>query len=220
MWLQVRAINKGTAHLARPRIWATGHDLERLGRCRHHWAWARTFFAVACAAVFALRVGDVSSFTWDGITTPRFITFWDQKVNAEWITMPLSPFLERWRDYIHRFRRPDQLTTTLFPATLWKVPPAPTSRGPHGSGSRRRRTSGLGAPLWASSSGPDGDRPGKPATTPATPQRGRSQAPYAYPTLPGTLDHRPETSTTASSPPRSYGHRKLGHQSHPERSAQ
>ena len=33
MWLQVRAIDKGTAHLAQPRIWATGQDLERLGRC-------------------------------------------------------------------------------------------------------------------------------------------------------------------------------------------
>ena len=71
---------------------------------------------MACAAVYALRVGDVSSFTWDGIATPRFITFWNQKVNAEWVTVPLSPFLERWRDYVHQFRRPDQLPTTpLFP---------------------------------------------------------------------------------------------------------
>ena len=36
MWLQVRAIDKGTAHLAQPRIWATGQDLEQLGHCRHH----------------------------------------------------------------------------------------------------------------------------------------------------------------------------------------
>ena len=116
MWLQVRAIDKSTAHLARPRIWATGKDLERLGRCRHHWAWARTFFAVACAAVFALRVGDVGGFTWDGIATPRFLTFWDQKVNAEWVTVPLSPYLEKWRAYIHRYKRPDhQPTTPLFP---------------------------------------------------------------------------------------------------------
>ena len=56
MWLQVRAIDKSTAHMARPRIWAIGKDLERLGKCRHHWAWARTFFAVACAAVFAVFV--------------------------------------------------------------------------------------------------------------------------------------------------------------------
>ena len=112
MWLQVRAIDKGTAHLAKPRIWATGQDLERLGKCRHHWAWARTFFAVACAGVFALRVGDVGSFTWDGISTPGFLTFWDQKVNAGWVTLPLSPFLDRWRGYIYRFRRPYQLPTT------------------------------------------------------------------------------------------------------------
>ena len=72
---------------------------------------------MACAAVYALRVSDVSSFTWDGIATPRFITFRDQKVNAERVTVPLSPFLERWRDYIHQFRRPDQLPTTpLFPS--------------------------------------------------------------------------------------------------------
>ena len=71
---------------------------------------------VACAAVFAHRVDDVGSFTWDGITTPRFITFWDQKVNAEWVTVPLRLILERWRAYICRFRRPDQLPTTpLFP---------------------------------------------------------------------------------------------------------
>ena len=83
IWLQVRAIDKSTAHMARPRIWATSKDLERLGKCRHHWPWARTFFAAACAAVFALRVGDVGSFTWDGIATPPFLTFWDQKVNAK-----------------------------------------------------------------------------------------------------------------------------------------
>ena len=82
-------------------------NLERLGRSRHHWAWARTFFAVACAAVFALRVGDVGSFTWDAIATLRFLTFWDQKVNAEWVTVPFSPYLEKWRVYIHRYKRPD-----------------------------------------------------------------------------------------------------------------
>ena len=117
MWLQVRAIDKSTAHMAKPRIWATGKDLERLGKCRHHWAWARTFFAVACAAVYALRVGDVGSFAWDGIATPRVLTFWDQKVNAEWVTVPLSPYLEKWRAYIHRYKRLDHLPTTpLFPA--------------------------------------------------------------------------------------------------------
>ena len=116
MWLQVQAIDKDTAHLARPRIWAKGRNLERLGRCRHHWPWARTFFAATCAAVFALRVGSVRSFTWDGISTPGFLTFWDQKVSAQWVTVPLSPFLDRWRGYIYRFRQPDQLPTTpLFP---------------------------------------------------------------------------------------------------------
>ena len=116
MWLQVRAIDKATAHLAAPRIWAAGADVERLGRCRHHWAWARTFFAVACAAVYALRVGDVARFSWDGIATPGWLTFWDQKVNAEWVDVPLSPFLEQWRAYIAHLRRPDHLPTgLLFP---------------------------------------------------------------------------------------------------------
>ena len=116
MWLQVRAIDRSTAHLAAPRIWATGTDLERLGRYPHHWSWARTFFAVTCAAVYALRVGDVASFSWDGIATPKWLTFWDQKVNAEWVDVPLSRFLERWRAYVARLRRPDHLPTgLLFP---------------------------------------------------------------------------------------------------------
>ena len=75
MWLQVRAIDKGTAHLAKPWNRATGRDLERLGKCRHHWAWAETFFVAVRAGVFALRVGDIGSFTWDGISTPGFLTF-------------------------------------------------------------------------------------------------------------------------------------------------
>ena len=229
MWLQVRAIDKGTAHLARPRIWATGQHLERLGRCRHHWAWACTFFAVVCAAVFALRVDDIGSFTWDGIATPRFITFWEQKANAEWVTVPLSPYLERWSEYLHQFRRPNQLPTTpLFPGDglaarclqdLVEGTPAPTSNDTRGSGSQQQRTCGLGAPLWASNSGPSGGRPDRPATTPATPQPGRSRTPCACPSLPDSLAHQHETSTMASSLPRIYGREKLGHLSPPGRPA-
>ena len=77
MWLHVRAIDRATAHLAAPRVWVAGTDLERLGRYRHHWSWARTFFAVTCAAVYALRVGDVASFSREGIATPKWLTFWD-----------------------------------------------------------------------------------------------------------------------------------------------
>ena len=102
MWLQVRAIDKGTAHLAPRRIWATSQDLEQR-KCTHHWACARTFFVAPCATVFALRVGDIGSFTWDGISTRSFLTFWDQKVHAEWVTVPLSPLFDRWKAYIYRF---------------------------------------------------------------------------------------------------------------------
>ena len=92
MWLQVRAIERSTAHLAAPRIWATGTDLERLGRYRHHWSWARTSFAVTCAAVYALRVGDVASFSWEGIATPKWLPFWDQKVPRSGWTSPSARF--------------------------------------------------------------------------------------------------------------------------------
>ena len=106
-WLQVEAIARITAPQAPPRSYGTAQHLEFLGRARIHWAWPRLFFLATCAVVFRMRSGDSESVSWEGITTPGWIEFFDEKRGKEWVQYPLSPFLEQWRRYVLSLKHPN-----------------------------------------------------------------------------------------------------------------
>ena len=106
-WLQVEAIARITAPHAPPRPYGTAQHLEFLGRARIHWAWPRLFFLATCAVVFRMRSGDSESVSWEGITTPGWIEFFDEKRGKEWVQYPLSPFLEQWRKYVLSLKHPN-----------------------------------------------------------------------------------------------------------------
>ena len=106
-WLQVEAIARITAPQAPPRSYGTAQHLEFLGRVRIHWAWPRLFFLATCAVVFRMRSGDSESVSWEGITTPGWIEFFDEKQGKEWVQYPLSPFLEQWRRYVLSLKHPN-----------------------------------------------------------------------------------------------------------------
>ena len=106
-WLQVEAIARITAPHAPPRPYGTAQHLEFLGRARIHWAWPRLFFLATCAIVFRMRSGDSESVSWEGITTPGWIEFFDEKRGKEWVQYPLSPFLEQWRKYVLSLKHPN-----------------------------------------------------------------------------------------------------------------
>ena len=59
----------------------------------------RVFFAV-CSVVFLWRLGDAASVTWEWISVPGFVTFWDEERNKKITMYPLSDFLEAWRAYL------------------------------------------------------------------------------------------------------------------------
>ena len=105
--LQVEAIARITAPHAPPRPYGTAQHLEFLGRARIHWAWPRLFFLATCAVVFRMRSGDSESVSWEGITTPGWIEFFDEKRGKEWVQYPLSPFLEQWRKYVLSLKHPN-----------------------------------------------------------------------------------------------------------------
>ena len=106
-WLQVEAIARITAPHAPPRPYGTAQHLEFLGRARIHWAWPRLFFLATCAVVFRMRSGDSESVSWEGITTPGWIEFFDEKRGKEWVQYPLSPFLEQSRKYVLSLKHPN-----------------------------------------------------------------------------------------------------------------
>ena len=106
-WLQVEAIARITAPHAPPRPYGTAQHLDFLGRARIHWAWPRLFFLATCAVVFRMRSGDSESVSWEGIATPGWIEFFDQKRGKEWVQYPLSPFLEQWRKYVLSLKHPN-----------------------------------------------------------------------------------------------------------------
>ena len=49
-------------------------------------------------------MGDAASVTWEWVSVPGFVTFWDEKRNKKVTTYALSPFLEAWRSYLWKHR--------------------------------------------------------------------------------------------------------------------
>ena len=172
-----------------------------------------------CAAVFALRVGDVGNFTQDG--RPR--------VSSRFGTKRSTPSGSRCHSAHSWNAREGTCTasddpsscppppfspgTDLWPAASESCLMAPavcTSRGTRGSDSQQQHTFGSGAPPWACNSGPVGGPPSRPGSAHTTKRRGRSWTPFVCRSQLGTQDHRPETLTAASLLPRTYGHVKRG----------
>ena len=103
-WMQARAIGKGWARRAQPKPVATWDHVETITTSRGHWAWGRLVFLAICSIVYLWRVGDAASVTWEWISVPGFVTFWDEKRNKKVTTYALSPFLEAWRAYLWKHR--------------------------------------------------------------------------------------------------------------------
>ena len=94
--------------------------------------------------------------------------------------------------------------------TCSKAHPVPTLPGTRGRGLPPRPTSGSGAPLWASSNGPDGGPPSKPVTTCATRRHGHSRKHCASPSVHDSQGPRHGTLTMALSARETCGHEKCG----------
>ena len=103
-WMQARAIGKGWARKAQPKTVTTWDHIEAITTSRGHWAWGRLVFLAICSIVYLWRVGDAASVTWEWISVPGFVTFWDEKRNKKVTTYALSPFLEAWRAYLWKHR--------------------------------------------------------------------------------------------------------------------
>ena len=103
-WMQARAIGKGWARRAQPKPVATWEHIETITTSRGHWAWGRLVFLAICSIVYLWRVGDAASVTWEWISVPGFVTFWDEKRNKKVTTYALSPFLEACRAYLWKHR--------------------------------------------------------------------------------------------------------------------
>ena len=103
-WMQARAVGKGWARRAQPKPVTTWDHIETITTSRGHWAWGRLVFLAICSIVYLWRVGDAASVTWEWISVPGFVLFWDEKRNKKVTTYALSPFLEAWRAYLWKHR--------------------------------------------------------------------------------------------------------------------
>ena len=99
-WLQSTTIASVTAYNASERVYASATDIKHLGRAGIQWAWPRVFFVAVCAVVYRMRSGDSESVSSQGIATPGWIQFFDEKRGKEWVQYPLSAYLEGWRKYV------------------------------------------------------------------------------------------------------------------------
>ena len=221
MWLQVRAIKKGTAHLANPpigqqgRTWSAWENAETIGfgpgRSSQQPMQAYSHSELATSAV----LHGTASAPWGSSPsrTKRSMPNWS-----------LCPSARSWTargatsndsgDGANCRPPPSSQVKDLHPSastTSLKAHRAPTSPGTHGSNLPPRHTSGLGEPLGASSNGPGGDPLDRPATTRANPQRGRSPTRSACLSLPTSHDPQRTTLTKALSVRETYGHERRGH---------
>ena len=90
----------------KPRVWATVADFQTMAEHRVHWAWAKIFFAVGMAFTLCLSVFDVAVLRGGWLGHKNWMVFFDYKVAKEMCAQPISPFWERWRQWLHEHRRP------------------------------------------------------------------------------------------------------------------
>ena len=103
-WMQTMAVAKRWAHRAQPQPVAPWNHIEAMPTSRGHWACGWLVFLAVCSMVFLWRVGDAANVTWEWISVPGFVTFWDEKRNKKITTYPLSDFLEAWGAYLWKHK--------------------------------------------------------------------------------------------------------------------
>ena len=141
--------------------------------------------------------GDSESVSWEGITTPGWIEFFDEKRGKEWGQYPLSPFLEQWRKYVLSLKHPNTpppppkaqscqvagMHCAASRKSACNTAPLGTSHGIHGhawlqlhSGSWEEHW-----PAWQTGEG--GRTSNRPGTMPRHLQTGPCLSSSPYPTL-------------------------------------